>query len=72
MSFGQNFAYSKTKEQDIALMLAASVCHLPNSTCLYRSTSELKTAQRLWIHTCTQETRRVFTSSTSARPGKRS
>lgn len=25
MSFGQNFAYSKTKEQDIALMLAADV-----------------------------------------------
>ncbi len=25
MSFGQNFAYSKTKEQDIALMLAANV-----------------------------------------------
>lgn len=25
MSFGQNFAYSKTKEQDIALMLAAQV-----------------------------------------------
>ena len=26
MSFGQNFAYSKTKEQDVALMLAANVC----------------------------------------------
>ena len=26
MSFGQNFAYSKTKEQDIAYMLAANVC----------------------------------------------
>ena len=25
MSFGQNFAYSKTKEQDIAYMLAANV-----------------------------------------------
>ena len=25
MSFGQQFAYSKTKEQDIALMLAAEV-----------------------------------------------
>jgi len=25
MSFGQNFAYSKTKEQDIALMIAAQV-----------------------------------------------
>ena len=28
MSFGQNFAYSKTKEQDIALLLAANVCFL--------------------------------------------
>ena len=26
MSFGQTFAYSKTKEQDIALMLTANVC----------------------------------------------
>jgi hypothetical protein len=25
MSFGQNFAYSKTKEQDVALMIAAQV-----------------------------------------------
>lgn len=25
MSFGHNFAYSKTKEQDVALMLAAGV-----------------------------------------------
>jgi len=25
MSFGQNFAYSKTKEVDVALMLAANV-----------------------------------------------
>jgi hypothetical protein len=25
MSYGQNFAYSKTREQDIALMLAADV-----------------------------------------------
>lgn len=26
MSFGQNFAYSKTKEEDIGLMLTANVC----------------------------------------------
>jgi hypothetical protein len=29
MSFGQQFAYSKTKEQDIALMLAAQVGYSP-------------------------------------------
>lgn len=32
MSFGQNFAYSKTKEQDIAYMLAANA-HLGTENC---------------------------------------
>jgi small subunit ribosomal protein SAe len=32
MSFGQHFAYSKTKEQDIALMLAANV-HVGTENC---------------------------------------
>lgn len=42
MSFGHNFAYSKTKEQDIALMLAAGVsCFL--SCCRFKW--ELRTAQ---------------------------
>jgi len=32
MSFGQNFAYSKTKEQDIAQMVAANV-HVGTQNC---------------------------------------
>jgi len=32
MSFGQNFAYSKTKDQDVALMLAANV-HIGTQNC---------------------------------------
>lgn len=43
MSFGQNFAYSKTKEQDIALMLAAQV-RSSNFT-MIRPILELRTAQ---------------------------
>ncbi len=35
MSFGQNFAYSKTKEQDIAYMLAANVRHFLNLANLF-------------------------------------
>jgi len=32
MSFGQNFAYSKTKEVDVALMLAANT-HIGTQNC---------------------------------------
>mmetsp|Transcript_33479 Transcript_33479/g.24566 ORF Transcript_33479/g.24566 Transcript_33479/m.24566 type:complete len:113 (+) Transcript_33479:62-400(+) len=32
MSFGQNFAYSKTKEEDVALMIAAN-CHIGTQNC---------------------------------------
>lgn len=34
MSFGHNFAYSKTKEQDVALMLAANVRNTYLNQCL--------------------------------------
>ena len=43
MSFGHNFAYSKTKEQDIALMLAASVIYSVSDQC--RCKWVLRTAQ---------------------------
>ena len=44
MSFGQNFAYSKTREEDVALMLAANVSftRFDNS---YSATLEPRIAQ---------------------------
>ena len=45
MSYGQNFAYSKTREQDIALMLAANVgLRLVSHLTTYRPTLAHKTA----------------------------
>ena len=62
MSFGQNFAYSKTKEYDVALMLAANVSLTPFfiEYFLTRFTLEPKTAQTSWNLISTNATMKEF------------
>jgi len=70
MSFGQNFAYSKTKEVDVAFD-DSSQCTLSYHLSLFRRTLEHKIVLTLWLHISTSATMKEFTLSTLERHGKK-